>query len=94
MHLFGCQDLTQEWLQEVRENTDKYQEHETFEQTNIRVTVGNRIFDRKPYEEVHLEYGDTGKNYHLRLGEDKKIVWCVMCFGRDAQLEPHLELFV
>ena len=91
MHLFGCQDLTQEWLQEVRENTDKYQEHETFEQTNIRVTVGNRIFDRKPYEEVHLEYGETGKNYHLRLGEDKKIVWCVMCFGRDAQLEPHLE---
>ena len=55
------------------------------------MTVGERIFDRKPYEEVHLMYGDTNKKYHVRLGEDKKIVWCVMCFGRNAQLEPHLE---
>ena len=75
----------------MRQNTDNYQKSQAFQQPSIRVTVGETIYDRNPYEEIHLDYGDTGRQYHIRVGEDKKIVWCVMCFGRDANLEPHLE---
>ena len=91
MHLIGCQSDAQEWLQEVRQNTDKYQQDQAFQQPSARVTVGDTIYDRCPYEEIRLDYGDIGHQYHIRIGEDKKIVWCVMCFGREAKLQPHLE---
>ena len=90
-HLIGCQSDTQQWLQEVRQNTDKYQQSQAFKQPNIRVRDGETVYDRNPYEELHLPIGGSGDEYRLAIGEDKKIVWCVMCFGRDANLQPHLE---
>ena len=75
----------------MRENTNNYQQTEIFKQPSSRLSIGDRDYDRNPYEELRLEYGQDGHEYHARMGEDKKIVWCVMCFGRDAQLQPHLE---
>ena len=75
----------------MRQNTDSYQRNVLFQQPSVRVSVGDSIYDRCPYAEIHLEYGQSGHEYHIRIGEDKKIVWCVMCFGREANLQPHLE---
>ena len=75
----------------MRQNTDKHQQNVLSQQPSVRVSVGDSIYDRCPYEEIRLEYGPSGDEYRIRVGEDKTIVWCVMCFGREAQLEPHLE---
>ena len=90
-NLNGCQSDAQEWLQEVRQKTDNFQRSVLFQQPSVRVSVGEENYDRCPYEEIRLDYGNTRHEYHIRIGEDKKIVWCVMCFGREANLQPHLE---
>ena len=91
IHLIGCQSKTQEWLQEVRENTDNYQQSTISQEPSITLTVGDSIYHRCCYEEMYPVDEETGHQYHIRIGENKQIVWCVMCFGREVRLQSQLE---
>ena len=80
-----------QYLQEERELTCRWAHNKIFGRRTIKISVGKHEYERCPYEEVRLEYGKTGKEYRIQLDEGKDLVWCTMCFGRDAQLQPHLE---
>ena len=58
----------------------------------ITVSVGDKQYNRCAYANFFLKnFGNEEFQWNVQVNENKDIVWCAMCFGRNQQAEPHLE---